>query len=357
MRPSRPHGEAQGQRHFHPHRRQPEHSGRDDPAAAAPASALKPQGPRPAALRLSPETGRVRGPDAFLDLPRRLRLRARGGGAQSARRGRRRAARRADRVHRRVRLGEVLARLRDDLRGGAAALLRVGDAVRAAAARPAGRAEGARHHRPAAGDRPAAAARRRDLALQRRHRDDALELPADALLPRRDLPAGGRRGARLRLVLAEHRDRRLPRVPRPRHRAPHHRRDARPRSVADDPRARGRRLARRLAGPEPARHPGHAGLRHRQAVEKAAAQGPRMDPLHRRAADRRSPPRPRRSRCRLLLQRHLLERRTTHPPHPGELGERGDAAARPPVRGNRPVPGVSRQAAAAGGARGHLRRP
>ena len=123
------------------------------------------------------------------------------------------------------------------------------------------------------------------------------------------------------------------------------------------PRARRRRLARGVAGPEPARHPGHARLRHRQAMAQAQSQGPRLDPLHRRAAHRRSPSRPRRSRCRLLLQRHLLERRAPHPPHAGELAERGDATARPAVRRDRSLSGLPRQAAAAGGAGGHLRRP
>ena len=53
----------------------------------------------------------------------------------------------------------------------------------------------------------------------------------------------------------------------------------------DDPRARHRRLAARLARAEPARHPGHAGLRRRHALARAAEEGPRLDPVHRRAAD------------------------------------------------------------------------
>ena len=170
-------------------------------------------------------------------------------------------------------------------------------------------------------------------------------------------PEGAEEVLGLRLVLAQHRDRRLPGVSRPRHRPPHHRGDPRPRSLAEHPRARGRRLAGGVAGPEPPRHPRHPRLRHRPAVAQALAQGPRLDPLHRRAADRRSPSRPRRSRRRLLLQRHLLERRALHPPHAGELAERLDARARAALRGDRAVPGLPRQAVAAGGARGDLRRP
>jgi len=39
-----------------------------------------------------------------------------------------------------------------------------------------------------------------------------------------------------------------------------------------------------LARPEPARHPGHAGLRRGRAVEEAAQEAARLDPVHRRAA-------------------------------------------------------------------------
>ena len=53
-----------------------------------------------------------------------------------------------------------------------------------------------------------------------------------------------------------------------------------------DPRARGRRLAAGVARAEPARHPDHARLRRRHAVARPAEEGPRLDPVHRRAADR-----------------------------------------------------------------------
>ena len=89
-----------------------------------------------------------------------------------------------------------------------------------------------------------------------------------------------------RRVLAEHAAGRLPEVPRAR---PHLRRDRAvdgPRRLADHPRARDRRLAARVARPEPARHPRDARLRRRSPLARSAAEGPRLDPLHRRAADR-----------------------------------------------------------------------
>ena len=89
-----------------------------------------------------------------------------------------------------------------------------------------------------------------------------------------------------RVVLAQHARGGLPRVPRP---GPGLRGD---RAVdgagrlADDPRAGRRRLADRLARAEPARHPDDARLRRRPPLARPAAEGPRLDPLHRRAADR-----------------------------------------------------------------------
>ena len=56
--------------------------------------------------------------------------------------------------------------------------------------------------------------------------------------------------------------------------------------LADDPRAGRRRLADRLAWAEPARDPDDARLRRRPPLAGPAAEGPRLDPLHRRAADR-----------------------------------------------------------------------
>ena len=89
-----------------------------------------------------------------------------------------------------------------------------------------------------------------------------------------------------RVVLAEHPRGGLPRVPRA---GPGLRGD---RAVdgagrlADDPRAGRRRLADRLAGAEPPRHPHDARLSTSTALARPAEEGPRLDPLHRRAADR-----------------------------------------------------------------------
>ena len=58
------------------------------------------------------------------------------------------------------------------------------------------------------------------------------------------------------------------------------------RRFADHPRARHRRLAAGVARAEPARHRHHAGLRHRQALARAAQEGSRLAPVHRRAAAR-----------------------------------------------------------------------
>ena len=125
-----------------------------------------------------------------LDRRGRLRPRPRRPRAQPERRRRRHPARRAGRVHRRVGLGQVVAGLRHALRRGAAAVPRVGVALRPAAVPPDGRARGRRDRRPAAGRRAAAAARLADHALVRRQRHHAVEPAAHALLARRDYPPG-----------------------------------------------------------------------------------------------------------------------------------------------------------------------
>ncbi len=86
--------------------------------------------------------------------------------------------------------GQVLPGLRHPLRRGAAPLPGVRRAVRPPADPAGGRPAGGVDHRPAAGGGPAAAARRGERPVHRRHRDHAVELAADAVLPRRDLPAG-----------------------------------------------------------------------------------------------------------------------------------------------------------------------
>ena len=78
-------------------------------------------------------------------------------------------------------------------------------------------------------------------------------------------PTPGRRG-----VLAEHRRRRLPALPRAGCRARRDRGAARPGPVAEHPRRRDRGLAGCLAGRQPAQHRERSRHRHRQAVEQAA---------------------------------------------------------------------------------------
>ena len=94
----------------------------------------------------------------------------------------------------------------------------------------------------------------------------------------------GRRRLRGRGVLAQHRGRRVPALPRAGRRARRHRGPARPRPVAEHPRGRDRGLAGRLAGRQPAQHRDRARHRRRQAVAHAAEEGPRLAALHRRAA-------------------------------------------------------------------------
>ena len=90
-------------------------------------------------------------------------------------RRRRHPARRAGGVHRHLRLRQVVARLRHALRRGAAPLLRVGLAVRAAADRPGRRARRRLDRGPAAGGGAAAAARLAERALLGRQRHHAVE--------------------------------------------------------------------------------------------------------------------------------------------------------------------------------------
>ncbi len=105
--------------------------------------------------------------------------------AQPQERVARPAPRRPDRLHRAVRLGQVLARLRHDLRRGPAALRRVALGLRPAVPRPDGQAGRRLHRGPVPGrlDRPEV-----DLAepaLDRRHDHRGLRLPAAAVRPDR----------------------------------------------------------------------------------------------------------------------------------------------------------------------------
>ena len=112
--------------------------------------------------------------------------------AQPQERQRRAAPRQADRVHRAVRVRQVVARLRHDLRRGPAALRRVAVVVRPAVPRADGQARRRRHRRPVAGDLDRPEVGRPQPALDGRHDHRGLRLPAPAVRPRRRaaLPGG-----------------------------------------------------------------------------------------------------------------------------------------------------------------------
>ncbi len=199
---------------------------------------------------------------------------------------RRDPARRAGRVHRRLRLGQVVAGLRHALRRGAAALPRIGRrptrggcstrwpcrrSTRSTACRRRSRCSSSAARRPRA--RRSAASRRSPTCCACSTRAPATirrgqpHLDAEAFSPN---TPGGR--------LPECHG--LGRVYEVTERS----------MVPDDSltiRERAdRRLAAGVARAEPARHPDHARLRRRPPVARAAEEGPRLDPLHRRAADR-----------------------------------------------------------------------
>ena len=162
--------------------------------------------------------------------------------------------------------------------------------------------------------------------------------------------AAGRRG-----VLAQHRGRRLPALPRTGCRARRHRGAARPGHVAEHPRRRDRGLAGGLAGRQPAQHRDRSGDRRRQAVAQAPEEGPGLAALHRRAAVRPDQARARPHRPR--LPREVLERPQARHACPRRLQEPADARPGDAVRPERALPRVPRQRTAAGGARGDLRGP
>ena len=95
------------------------------------------------------------------------------------------SARPADRLHGPVRLGEVLARLRHDLRRGPAALRRVAVRLRAAVPRADGEARRRLHRGSLAGDLDRPEVHLAQPALHRRHDHRGLRLPAGALRARR----------------------------------------------------------------------------------------------------------------------------------------------------------------------------
>ena len=102
-------------------------------------------------------------------------------------------ARPADRDHRPVRLGQVLARVRHDLRRGPAPLRRVAVGLRAAVPVDDGKARRRPHRGPVAGDRDRAEVDLAQPALDRRHGHRDLRLPAPAVRARRHAALPGPR--------------------------------------------------------------------------------------------------------------------------------------------------------------------
>ena len=198
-----------------------------------------------------------------------------------------------------------------------------------------------------------------ELALDRRHGHDAVQLAAHAVLPRRHATRAGDRATGLGL-----RSRRT-------------RRSARARSATGLGRIH--RVTEATLVPDPslsiregavAAWPGAwqgknlrdiliaLGYRRRQAMAQTAQARPRLDPLHRRAAHgRRSTP-SEHPTTPTTLQRHVLERRAPRPAHAGQLAERRPCAQRALrfVRERR-LPGLRRHRPATRGAGGDVRRP
>ena len=87
--------------------------------------------------------------------------------------------------HRAERLGQVVARVRHDLRRGPAPLRRVALGLRAAVPRAAAEARRREHRGPVPGHRHRAAGARQEPALDRRHRHRDRRLPAPAVRARR----------------------------------------------------------------------------------------------------------------------------------------------------------------------------
>ena len=190
-------------------------------------------------------------------------------------------------------------------------------------------------------------------------------LRAHAVLARRQLSAAAADALR-RGLLAQHAAGRLPDLPRPRPRLRGDREVDGARRLADDPRARDRRLAAGLARPEPARHPGHARLRRRHAVARPAEEGRATgssSPTSSRPC--RSTPASRRPRRARALRRKtepsyqgtFTGARKLRAAHLRDDAERADEEARRALHDRQRLPGLRRQAAQARGAVGHLRRP
>ena len=264
-------------------------------------------------------------------------------------------ARRAGRLHRRLRLGQVVARVRHALRRGAAALPRIGLALRAAAVPP----DGVPEVDEIDGLPPAVALQQQRGTPTTRSSVGSVTTLSNLLrmLYSRagDYPPGQA------ILYAESFSPNTPEGACPRCHGLGRVYDVTEQSMvpdrlADHPRARHRRLAAGVARAEPARHPHHARHRRRHAVARAAEEGPRLDPVHRRAAARcRSTPAttPTEVQARAQAQGgaelhgHLHRRAAVRAAHVRQHAERADEEARRAVHGQRRLPAVPRQAAAA----------
>ena len=284
-----------------------------------------------------------------------LRARTRRARTQPEERQPRHPARRAGRLYRRLRLRQILARLRHPVRRSPAPLPGVGLALRAPPVPPDAGARSRRDRWPAASRGPAAAARFAHHALVGRQRQHPVELPAHAVLARRRLPRRPGTPVR-RVLLPEYARRRLPRVLGPGPRVRSDRTINGARRYAHDPRAGDCRLAAGLARPEFARHPGDHGLRRRHALARLAEERPRLDPVHRRNADRAGLRRPhaRGNEARpeaqgpAQLPGHLHRREALCDADLRHHRKRLDEEARGALHGEHRMPAVPRQAPAPG---------
>ena len=136
------------------------------------------------------------------------------------------------------------------------------------------------------------------------------------------------------------------------------------RRLADDPSAGRGRLADRLAGAEPPRDPHDARRRRRHPLARPAEEGPRLDPLHRRAADRAGLLRLHGRRGEAgpeakgvaELHGHLHRRPAARPEQLRQVAERLDAEACAAIHDRGRMPRVPRQTTPPRGAGRDVRR-
>ena len=226
-------------------------------------------------------------------------------------------------------------------------------AVRPAAVSSDGGARGRRDRGASAGRRAAATARIADDAVIGRQRHHAVQPAADAVLARRRL------SAQATAALCRSRSRRIrPRaLVRTAMASAASMRSTNARwfpTTPDHPRARRRRVADRLARPEPERYSGDPRLRRRQAVARTSEEGPGLDPVHRRTADGAGLRRiyaGRDEACaeaegRAELSGHLHRRAQIRAADLRHDAKRDDEASGRAISVERRLPGLSRQAAA-----------